>query len=51
LSGSLTVRQVEEEKAVRSKRGEAQQEWKRSSTEELRKRAEKHCGKGVPREA
>jgi len=42
---------VEEEKAARPKREEAQQEWKRSSMEELRKRAEKYCGKGVPREA
>jgi len=29
---------------------EAQQEWKRSSVEELRKKAEEHCGKGVPEE-
>jgi len=49
--GEKEVRQVEEEKAARPKRGEAQQEWKRSLTEELRKRAEEHCGKGVPREA
>ena len=26
---------------------EAQQEWRRSSMEELRKKAEEHCGKGV----
>jgi len=32
-------------------RGEVQQEWKRSLVEELRKRAEKHYGKGVPEEA
>jgi len=44
------VRQVEEEKAAHPKRREVQQEWKRSSTEELRKRAEEHCGKSVPRE-
>jgi len=48
--GEKEVRRVEEEKAARPKRGEAQQEWKRSSTEELRKRAEEHCGKGIPRE-
>jgi len=49
--GEKEVRRVEEEKAAHPKRGEVQQEWKRSSTEELRKRAEDHCGKGVPREA
>jgi len=32
-------------------KGEAQQEWKRSSMEELRKRAEEHCGEGIPEEA
>jgi len=29
---------------------EAQQEWRRSSVEELRKRAKKHCGKDVSEE-
>ena len=29
----------------------AQQEWRRSSVAELRKRAEEHCSKGVPEEA
>jgi len=42
---------MEEEKAVRPVKGKAQQEWRRSSIEELRKKAEEHCGKGVPREA
>jgi len=45
------LRRMEEEKAVRPAKGEAQQEWRRSSIEELRKKAEEHCGKGVPREA
>jgi len=31
--------------------GKAHQEWKRSSMEELRKKAEEHYGKGVPEEA
>jgi len=31
--------------------GEAQQGGKRSSIEELRKKAEEHCGKGILREA
>ena len=44
------LRRMEEEKAVRPVKGEAQQEWWRSSIEELRKRAEEHCGKGVPEE-
>jgi len=45
------VRRVEEGgRAARPVKGEAQQGWWRSSTEELRKRAEKHCGKGVPEE-
>jgi len=41
---------MEEEKAMRPAKGEAQQGWRRSSIEELRKKAEEHCGKGVPRE-
>ena len=41
---------MEEEKAACPAKGEAQQEWRRSSIEELRKKAEEHCGKGVPRE-
>ena len=45
------LRRVEEDGAAHLRKGEAQQEWKRSSTEELRKRAEEHCRKGVPREA
>ena len=45
------VRRVEEEKAARPVKGEAQQEWKRTSVEKLRIRAEVYCGKGVPEEA
>jgi len=30
---------------------EAQQGWKRSSVEELRKRVEEYCGKGIPEKA
>jgi len=41
------LRRVEEGEAARPVQGEAQQEWKRSSMEELRKRVEEHCGKGV----
>jgi len=49
--GEKRLRRVEEERAARPVKGEAQQEWRRSLIEELRKKAEKHCGKGVPREA
>jgi len=49
--GKKEIRRVEEKEAARPRKGEVQQEWKRSSTEELRKRAEEHCRKGVPREA
>jgi len=45
------LRRMEEEKAAYPAKEEAQQEWRRSSIEELRKKAEEHCGKGVPREA
>jgi len=46
------MRRIEEEKAARLARGEVQQEkWERSSIEELRKRAEEHCGKRVLQEA
>jgi len=45
------VRRVEEEKAARPVKGEAQQERKRTSVEKLRIRAEVYCGKGVPEEA
>jgi len=48
--GEKRLRRVEEGKAARSVQGEVQQERKRSSMEELRKKAEEHCGKGVPRE-
>jgi len=49
--GKKRLRKMEEEKAVHPVKGEAQQEWKRSLIEELRKKAEEHCGKDVPREA
>jgi len=42
---------MEEEKAARPVQGKAQQEWRRSSIEELKRGAEEHCGKGVPEEA
>jgi len=45
------LRRMEEEKAVHPIKGEVQQEWRRSSIEELRKKAEEHCGKGIPRKA
>jgi len=38
--GEKRLRRMEEEKAARPVKGEAQQEWRRSSWEELRKRAE-----------
>jgi len=49
--GEKRLRRMEKEKAARSVKREAQQEWRRSLIEELRKKAEEHCGKGVPREA
>jgi len=48
--GGKRLRKMEEEKVVCPAKGEVQQEWRRSSIEELRKKAEEHCGKGVPRE-
>jgi len=45
--GERRLRRIEEEKAARPVKEEAQQEWKRSSIEELRKRVEEHCGKGI----
>jgi len=45
------LRRVKEEKTAHPAKGEAQQEWRRSPIEELRKKTEEHCGKGVPREA
>jgi len=42
------VRRIEEEKVMCPAREKVQQEeWKRSSIEELRKKAEEHCGKRV----
>jgi len=46
------LRRVEESEAARPTEGNAQQEeWKRSSWETLRKRAEWYCGPTVPRDA
>ena len=45
------LRRVEEGEAACPIQGEAQQGEKRSSMEELRKKVEEHCGKGVLREA
>jgi len=46
------LRRVEEEEvACMAKPREVQQKWRRSSIEELRKRAEEYCSKGVPKEA
>ena len=42
------MRRIEEEEAAYvTKPQEAQQEWRKSLVEELRKRAEEYCGKGV----
>ena len=48
--GEKRLRRMEEEKAAHPVKGEVQQEWRGSSIEELRKKAEEHCGKGVLRE-
>jgi len=45
------LRRVEEEKVVCPGRGKVQQEWKRTSVEKLRIKAEVDCGKGIPEEA
>jgi len=45
------VRRVEGSKAARPEKGEVQREWKRTSVEKLRIRAEVYCGKGVLEEA
>jgi len=49
--GEKRLRRMKEEKAACPVKGEAQQEWRRRLIEELRKKAEEHCGKGIPREA
>jgi len=49
--GEKRLRKMEEEKAARPVKGEAQQEWRRSSWEELRKRAEWYCGPIVLQDA
>ena len=45
------LRRVEEGKAARPVQGKTQQEWKRSSWEVQRKRAEWYCGPTVPQDA
>jgi len=49
--GEKRLRRAEEEEAARPIKGEAQQEWKRSLWEVLRKRAEWYCGPTVPQDA
>jgi len=49
--GERKLRRMEEEKAARPVKGEAQQEWRRSSWEELRRRAEWYCGPMVLQDA
>jgi len=49
--GEKRLRRVKKGEAARPVQGEAQQREKRSSIKELRKKAEEHCGKGVPRKA
>jgi len=50
--GEKRLRRMEEEKAMRPIKGEAQQkEWRRSLWEDLRKRAEWYCGPTVPQDA
>jgi len=49
--GEKKLRRVEEGEAARLVQGKAQQGWKKSSMEELRKRAEEHCGEGILEEA
>jgi len=47
--GERKLRRVKEKEAAHvAKPREVQQGWRRSSVEELRKRAEEHCGRGVP---
>ena len=45
------LRRVEEDEAAHPAKGKVQQEWKRSSWETLRKRAEWYCGPTVPQDA
>lgn len=43
------MRRTEEEMAHIAKPREVQQEWRRSSEAELRKRVEEYCGKRMPK--
>jgi len=45
------LRRVKEDEMVCPAKGKAQQEWKKSSWETLRKRAEWYCGPTVPQDA
>jgi len=49
--GEKRLRRMEKEKAACSIKGKVQQEWRRSLMEELRKRVEEHCRKGILEEA
>ena len=49
--GEKRLRRMKKEKAARPVKREAQQEWRRSLWEELRKRAEWYCGPTVPQDA
>jgi len=48
--GEKRLRRVEKEKVACPVQGKAQQAYRRPSVEELKKRAEEHCGKGIPEE-
>ena len=48
--GERQLRRVEEEKAACPVQGEAQQAYRRTTVEKLRKRAEEYYRKGVPAE-
>jgi len=49
--GEKKLRRAEEGEVTHPVKGEGQQEWKRSSWEVLRKRAEWYCGPTVPQDA
>jgi len=44
------LRRTEEEAACVAKLQDVQQGWRKSSVEELKKRVEEYCGKGIPEE-
>jgi len=49
--GERKLRRTEKEKVAHPVKRKTQQEWRRSSWEELRKRAEWYCGPTVPQDA